>query len=76
MNEERKNPVVGDLVSLHSPPGDEERIDLGVVVAVYPKRNAYGDRTTYTTYLVAGKYSTTCEYDEPFWEAKIVNPVE
>tara|TARA_B100000700_G_C14856899_1_gene766684 strand:+ start:506 stop:733 length:228 start_codon:yes stop_codon:yes gene_type:complete len=72
----RRNPIVGDLVSLHSPRGDEETIDIGVVVAVYPKRNAYGAPTTYTTYLVAGKYSTTCEYDEPFWEARIVNPVK
>ena len=76
MNEERTNPVIGDLVSLHSPPGDKETIDLGVVVAIYPKRSAYGDRTRHTTYLVAGKYSTTCEYDEPFWEARIVNPIK
>ena len=75
MNRNR-NPIIGDLVSLHSPPGDKEVCDLGVVVAIYPKRTAYGDRTAYTTYLVAGRYSTPCEYDEPFWEAKIVNPIK
>ena len=76
MNEQRKNPVVGDLVSLHSPPGDEDTCDLGIVVAIYPKRTAYGDRTGYATYLVAGKYYPPAEYDEPFWEAKIVNPIK
>lgn len=76
MNKERTNPIVGDLVSMHSPPGDGEVCDLGVVVAIYPKTTVYGDRTTYTTYLVAGKYTSACEYDEPFWEAKIVNPIK
>ncbi len=75
MNKKR-NPIVGDLVSLHSPPGDKETIDLGVVVDIYPKRSAYGDRTAYTIYRVAGKYSSICEYDEPFWEARIVNPIK
>ena len=72
----RNNPIVGDLVSIHSPPGDKETIDLGVVVAIYPKKNAYGGRTGYATYLVAGRFDNPCEYDEPFWEAKIVNPIK
>mgnify|MGYP001411569866 CR=1 FL=1 len=74
--DKQRNPLVGDLVSLHSPPGDEEVIDLGIIVGIYPKRTAYGDITSYATYVVAGRHDPPCEYDEPFWEARIVNPVK
>ena len=76
MNRPYRNPIVGDLVSLHSPPGDDEVIDLGVIIAIYPKRTAYGDPVAHATYKVLGKYGSAAEYDEPFWEARIVNPVK
>jgi hypothetical protein len=70
---ENKNPLVGDLISLHSPPGDEEIVDLGIVTAIHPKRTAYGDPICYATYTVLGLRGDRCEYDEPFWEARVVN---
>ena len=76
MSNQRKNPLVGDLVSLHSPAATDEVVDLGVVVAIYPKVSSFGaEQTRYTTYSVVGKSGTPYEYDEPFWEARIVNEV-
>ena len=73
MPPKNRNPLIGDLVSLHSPEGDEEIVDLGIVTAIYPKRNAYGEPVDYTTYTVLGRSGKTCEYDEPFWEARVIN---
>jgi len=69
-----RSPLIGDLVSLHSPPGDPEVVDLGIVIAVYPKRTAYGRPLgAHTIYQVLGRYGKACEYDEPFWEARVIN---
>jgi len=68
-----RNPLVGDLVTLHSPQGDDEVIDLGIVVDIYPKRGTWGQPINYATYRVLGRFGKACEYDEPFWEARVIN---
>jgi hypothetical protein len=74
MSNQRKNPLVGDLVSLHSPYGDAEVVDLGVVLAIYPKVPSHGsEESRYATYAVLGRTGKPYEYDEPFWEARIVS---
>ena len=76
VNNQRKNPFIGDLVSLHSPEGDPEVIDLGVVVDIYPKTTPYGTPVGYVTYAVVGRSGKPYEYDEPYWEARIVSPIK
>jgi len=72
VDNQRKDPLVGDLVSLHSPEGDDAVADMGIVVAVYTK--FYGEtKSRYSTYTVLGKNGDAREYDEPFWEARILN---
>ena len=66
-------PDIGDLVTLHCPEGDLETIDMGVVTEVYWKNGFKNCHDGFRTYKILGKYGKPTEYDEPFWEARIVN---
>jgi hypothetical protein len=61
---------IGDLVSLHSPEDDDpdEIVTIGVVTEVF---GSYF-RAHYT-YKVLNSEGYVHEYDEPYWEARVLN---
>jgi len=59
---------IGDLVSLHSPEGTDKVVTIGVVTEVLG-----GYFRAHYTYKVLNSEGYIHEYDEPYWEARVLN---